>query len=82
MILCSHSSDAGYFSWQNVTSTFALWMFNLVFIVACLAKMLVYGDPILKYQSNESNKYWKHKKQSDLEFERVSKRSIYPKIHV
>jgi sterol regulatory element-binding transcription factor 1 len=65
------SSDAGYFSWQNITSTFALWVFNLIFLIACLAKMLVYGDPILKHQSNESSKYWKHKKQSDLEFERV-----------
>lgn len=43
----------------------------MIFIVACLVKLLVYGDPILKHQSSEKNKYWKHKKQSDLEFERV-----------
>lgn len=52
---------------------FALWMVNLAIFFGCLIKMLVYGDPILKHQSNESIKYWKYKKQSDLDFERVIK---------
>lgn len=51
---------------------FALWMVNVAIFIGCLIKMLVYGDPILKHQSNESIKYWKYKKQSDLDFERVS----------
>lgn len=51
---------------------FALWMVNLAIFICCLVKMLVYGDPILKHQSNESIKYWKYKKQSDMDFERVS----------
>lgn len=66
--------DAGYMSLQNVSSMFLLSMLNLAFFVCCLIKMLVYGDPILKHQSNESIKYWKHKKQSDLDFERVRRR--------
>lgn len=57
---------------QNISSMFLIWAFNIIFILGCLIKMLVYGDPVLKHQSNESIKYWKHKKQSDLEFERVS----------
>lgn len=65
-------SDAGYMSVQNISSMFLLWMFNFTLLIGCLIKMLVYGDPILKNQSNESVKYWKHKKQSDLDFERVS----------
>lgn len=56
---------------QNISSMFLIWAFNIIFILGCLIKMLVYGDPVLKYQSNECIKYWKHKKQSDLEFERV-----------
>lgn len=63
--------DAGYMSVRNVSTMFMLWMFNLLFVIGCLIKMLVYGDPILKSQTNESVKYWKHKKQSDLDFERV-----------
>lgn len=65
--------DAGYMSLQNISTMFMLWMFNLLFVIGCMIKMLVYGDPILKHQSAESVKYWKHKKQSDLDFERVSK---------
>lgn len=63
--------DAGYMSLQNVSSMFLLWMINVILFMICLIKMLVYGDPILKHQSPESIKYWKHKKQSDLDFERV-----------
>ena len=64
-------SSNSTFSWQNVSKFFLLWAFNLAFLIGCLIKMLIYGDPVQKYQSNESIKYWKHKKQSDLEFERV-----------
>jgi sterol regulatory element-binding transcription factor 1 len=56
---------------QNISSMLLLWIFNFAFFFGCLIKMLVYGDPILKHQSSESVKYWKHKKQSDLDFERV-----------
>lgn len=55
-----------------MSSMFIIWMINLLFFIGCLIKMLVYGDPILKHQSTESNTYWKLKKQSDLDFERVS----------
>lgn len=63
-------------SLQNVSSMFLLWMVNLALFIGCLIKMLVYGDPILKHQSNDSINYWKHKKQSDLDFERVRKLSM------
>lgn len=70
--------DAGYKSLTNISTMFLLWMFNFIFFIGCLIKMLVYGDPILRNQSNESVKYWKHKKQSDLDFERV-RRMIFIK---
>jgi len=62
---------------QTISSMFLIWAFNIIFILGCLIKMLVYGDPVLKHQSNESIKYWKHKKQSDLEFERVINRYFF-----
>lgn len=70
--ILSWDDDASYFSLHNVSSVLIIWLFNIVFFIGCLIKMLVYGDPILKHQSNESIKYWKHKKQSDLDFDRVS----------
>jgi sterol regulatory element-binding transcription factor 1 len=74
--ILSWDEDAGYMSWQNVSTMFLLWMFNFAFFIGCLIKMLVYGDPIIKHQSNESVKYWKHKKQSDLDFERVRTKKV------
>lgn len=59
-------------SLQNISTMFLIWAFNIAFLIGCLVKMLVYGDPVLKNQSNESNNYWKHKRQSDLDYERVN----------
>lgn len=65
---------------QTISSMFLIWAFNIIFILGCLIKMLVYGDPVLKHQSNESIKYWKHKKQSDLEFERGNASESYAEL--
>ncbi|CRK99799.1 CLUMA_CG013107, isoform A [Clunio marinus] len=72
--------DSGHMSLQNVSSMFMLWLLNVLFLICCLIKMLVYGDPILRNQSNESNKYWKHKKQSDLDFERGKGKESYEEL--
>ncbi|KAG5680838.1 hypothetical protein PVAND_010320 [Polypedilum vanderplanki] len=71
--------DIGLSLW-NFSSTFFVWMINIMFLIGCLVKMLVYGDPVLKHQSNESIKYWKHKKQSDLEFERGNGKESYAEL--
>lgn len=71
MSIFSDYSGAGYFSWQNITSSLFLWFINIALILFCLIKLLVYGDPIVKPKSKEFVMYWKHKKQSDLDFERV-----------
>ncbi len=79
----SGDQEDSYFTWQNVTSSIFLWILNLALILFCLVKLLVYGDPILKPKSKEFITYWKHKKQSDLDFERVStadpKKYLHPK---
>lgn len=62
--------EDGEFSFQNLSSMFLITLLNIAFIIGCLIKMLVYGDPVMRHQSNESVRYWKHKKQSDLEFDR------------
>lgn len=62
--------EDGEFSFQNFSSMFLMSLMNIAFLIGCLVKMLVYGDPVVKPQTNESVRYWKHKKQSDLEFER------------
>lgn len=64
----------------NASSTIFVWTFNILFLIGCLIKMLVYGDPVLTHQSNESIKYWKHKKQSDLDFERGNGKESYAEL--
>lgn len=73
-------NEDGEFSFWNFSSMFLVSMLNIFFLIACLVKMLVYGDPILKHQSNESVSYWKHKKQSDLEFERGNAKESYDQL--
>lgn len=62
--------DEPFFSWSSFSSSIVIFSVNLAFLVLCLVKMLVYGDPILPVRSKASSEYWKRKKQSDLDFQR------------
>lgn len=57
-----------------------MWTINLVLMLCCLIKMLVYGDPVMKPKTPEFVNYWKHKKQSDLEFERGNSNASYNEL--
>lgn len=58
------------FSWSSFTSSTLIFLINFALLAFGLIKMLVYGDPILPSRSKASTEYWKHKKQSDLDFQR------------
>ncbi|XP_055530992.1 sterol regulatory element-binding protein 1 [Wyeomyia smithii] len=58
------------FSFGSLASSVLIFLFNSGLLAFTLIKMLVYGDPILPARSKASTEYWKHKKQSDLDFER------------
>uniref|UniRef100_A0AAG5DJX7 BHLH domain-containing protein n=1 Tax=Anopheles atroparvus TaxID=41427 RepID=A0AAG5DJX7_ANOAO len=58
------------FSWSRISSSLLLALVNGLFLAFCLVRMLVYGDPVLKPRSRASTEYWKHKRQSDVEFRR------------
>ncbi|KAG8194771.1 hypothetical protein JTE90_017213 [Oedothorax gibbosus] len=45
------------------------WGINLLFIVACLLKLFVYGEPVLKKDSDDYTIFWRHRKQADLSFQ-------------
>ncbi|XP_053678112.1 sterol regulatory element-binding protein 1 [Anopheles nili] len=65
------------FSWARISSTLLLGLVNFLLMAFCLIRMLVYGDPVLPARSRASNEYWKHKKQSDLEFRRGNADASY-----
>lgn len=62
--------DERFFSWPSFISSTAIFAINVALLLFCLIKMLVYGDPILPSRSKAFTEYWKHKKQSDLDFQR------------
>jgi sterol regulatory element-binding transcription factor 1 len=65
------SSDS-FLSWGGVATSLFVWMANIVLLISCLVKLLIFGDPVLVTKSKASIEYWKHKKQSNTDFERVS----------
>lgn len=62
--------DEPFFSWSSLASSMLIFVLNFALLAFGLIKLLVYGDPILPGRSSASTEYWKHKKQSDLDFER------------
>ncbi|EDS31906.1 sterol regulatory element-binding protein 1 [Culex quinquefasciatus] len=62
--------DEPFFSWSGLASSVLIFAVNVAVLAFGLIKLLVYGDPILPVRSKASTDYWKHKKQSDLDFER------------
>ncbi|XP_035906803.1 sterol regulatory element-binding protein 2 [Anopheles stephensi] len=64
-------------SWSRLSSTLLLALVNFMFLAFCLVRMLVYGDPILLPRSRASTDYWKHKRQSDVEFRRGNADASY-----
>uniref|UniRef100_A0A182PKX7 BHLH domain-containing protein n=1 Tax=Anopheles epiroticus TaxID=199890 RepID=A0A182PKX7_9DIPT len=64
-------------SWSRLSSTLLLALVNFMFLAFCLVRMLVYGDPVLLPRSRASTDYWKHKRQSDVEFRRGNADASY-----
>lgn len=62
--------DERFLSWSGFISSTMIFAINIALLLFCLVKMLVYGDPILPSRSKAFTEYWKHKKQSDLDFQR------------
>uniref|UniRef100_A0A1Q3FJU9 Putative dna-binding protein n=1 Tax=Culex tarsalis TaxID=7177 RepID=A0A1Q3FJU9_CULTA len=62
--------DEPFFSWRSLASSLLIFAVNVAVLAFGLIKLLVYGDPILPVRSKASTDYWKHKKQSDLDFAR------------
>ncbi|GFQ68606.1 sterol regulatory element-binding protein 1 [Trichonephila clavata] len=65
------ADDAGFEGqWKKyLLSSAVTWILNIFFIAAFLLKLFVYGDPVLKKDSNNYTLFWRHRKQADLSFQ-------------
>ena len=59
--------------WQDMTSKLVLWTINIIFLLGCMVKLLVYGDPLLKSEHCASSSYWKRKQLAEESFSKVFK---------
>lgn len=62
--------DEAFFSWSSLPASVFVFLVNVALLAFALVKVLVYGDPVLLPRSKAFTEYWKHKKQSDVDFER------------
>ncbi|KAI8118489.1 Sterol regulatory element-binding protein 2 [Lucilia cuprina] len=67
-ILSIEENTASGFSWESSTSSLMLWTMNILVMLMCMIKVLVYGDPLLGSETPASDTYWKHKKMAEHYF--------------
>lgn len=51
--------------------TLIMWMLNGVICVAVLARLFVYGEPVVKKNSEANTAYWRHHNQAEAYLEKV-----------
>ncbi|XP_058985053.1 sterol regulatory element-binding protein 1 [Musca domestica] len=76
-ILAVDEADIGAKIWGNSTSSLILWTMNILVMLMCMIKLLVYGDPLLASQTQASEAYWKHKKLAEQYFNTGDSKNAY-----
>ncbi|XP_073835875.1 sterol regulatory element binding protein [Musca autumnalis] len=76
-ILSVDDADLGAKIWANSTSSLILWTMNILVMLMCMIKLLVYGDPLLASETQASEAYWKHKKLAEQYFTTGDSKNAY-----
>ena len=66
---CCSGVASGWLVWM--LPTFIMWMINGTIVTAVLARIFVFGEPITKPLSESSVRYWRHRKQADMDLAKV-----------
>lgn len=71
-ILTSDTPAINFFAslWQRIGESALIYTINCIILVACMIKLFVYGDPIMKSASPVATEYLKQKQIADIEFQR------------
>ncbi|KAE8611426.1 hypothetical protein XENTR_v10012446 [Xenopus tropicalis] len=57
-----------YGSWFDwLIPTLILWLVNGVIVLSVFMKLLIHGEPVTRLHSRSSVKFWRHRKQADLD---------------
>ncbi|KAM4651534.1 sterol regulatory element-binding protein 2 isoform 2-T2 [Discoglossus pictus] len=58
-------------SWLDwLIPTLLLWLVNGVIVLSVFMKLLIHGEPVTRMHSRSSVKFWRHRKQADLDLTR------------
>ncbi|MEE6502683.1 hypothetical protein FKM82_004600 [Ascaphus truei] len=58
-------------SWLDwLIPTLILWLVNGVVVLSVFMKLLIHGEPVTRLHSRSSVKFWRHRKQADLDLTR------------
>uniref|UniRef100_A0A8C5QE44 Sterol regulatory element-binding protein 2 n=1 Tax=Leptobrachium leishanense TaxID=445787 RepID=A0A8C5QE44_9ANUR len=57
-----------WFDW--LIPTLILWLANGVIVLSVFMKLLIHGEPVTRTHSRSSMKFWRHRKQADLDLTR------------
>lgn len=71
LYVCKHliSFFVGWFDWMF--PTLFLWLMNGMIAVGVLAKILIFGEPVVCEDSEASVVFWRHRKQADVDLAKV-----------
>ncbi|XP_078539457.1 sterol regulatory element-binding protein 2 [Lissotriton helveticus] len=58
----------GWLDWM--IPTLVLWLVNGVIVLSVFIKLLIHGEPVTRLHSQSSVKFWRHRKQADLDLAR------------
>jgi len=59
-------SDMG----RSLLSSIGIWLLNILMVCLVLARIFMFGEPVTKPLSGPSVRYWRHRKQADLDLAR------------
>ncbi|XP_075164054.1 sterol regulatory element binding protein [Haematobia irritans] len=76
-ILSVDDEDSNAAIWGNSTSTLILWTMNILVMLMCMVKLLVYGDPLLSSETQASGAYWKCKQVAEQYFANGDSKNAY-----
>ncbi|XP_075689723.1 sterol regulatory element-binding protein 2 isoform X2 [Rhinoderma darwinii] len=58
-------------SWLDwLIPTLILWLVNGVIVLSVFMKLLIHGEPVTRLHSHSSVKFWRHRKQADIDLAR------------
>ncbi|KAK6173452.1 hypothetical protein SNE40_016898 [Patella caerulea] len=64
--------DSDVTSWYDwMLPTMFLWLMNGIIVVAVLAKLFIFGEPVTNKESSATVSYWRHRKQADVDISRA-----------